>query len=68
MKPEPVQNQEMEPPQLPELELNKRMLEKGLQQSLLIKENILTQNFIIGKRGRPPNSTKKNEQKELEKR
>jgi len=36
----------------------KKMVEKGLKQSQQIKANPLTQNFSIGKRGRPPNSTK----------
>ena len=35
------------------------MVEKGLLQSLQIKENPLTQNFIIGKRGRPKNNQNK---------
>jgi len=34
------------------------MVEKGLLQSQQIKENPLTQNFAVGKRGRPPNITK----------
>mmetsp|Transcript_9975 Transcript_9975/g.15070 ORF Transcript_9975/g.15070 Transcript_9975/m.15070 type:complete len:142 (-) Transcript_9975:1233-1658(-) len=40
------------------------MLEKGLKQSQMIKANPLTQNFSIGKRGRPPNS--KNKKNNLE--
>jgi hypothetical protein len=31
-----------------------KMVEKGVLQSQQIKENPLTQNLIIGKRGRPP--------------
>ena len=38
------------------------MVEKGLQQSQQIKENPLTQNFIIGKRGRPKNQNKDQQQ------
>ena len=34
------------------------MVERGLKQSEQIKENPLTQNFVIGKRGRPPNPLK----------
>ena len=34
------------------------MVEKGLLQSQQIKENPLTQNFAVGKRGRPPNISK----------
>lgn len=35
-----------------------RIVEKGLQQSLMIKENPLCQNLTIGKRGRPKNADK----------
>ena len=33
-----------------------KMVEKGVLQSQQIKENPLTQNMVIGKRGRPPGS------------
>lgn len=46
---------------MPETDLCKRIVAKGLEQSLQIKENPnpITQNFIIGKRGRPPKFNKK---------
>ena len=31
----------------------KRIVERGLMQSMQVKENPITQNFVIGKRGRP---------------
>lgn len=40
-----------------ELEVMKiKMVEKGVLQSQQIRENLLTQNMVIGKRGRPPGS------------
>lgn len=38
--------------------LCQRIVEKGLKQSLMIKENPLCQNLTIGKRGRPKNADK----------
>ena len=38
--------------------LCQRIVEKGLKQSLMIRENPLCQNLTIGKRGRPKNADK----------
>ena len=55
-------NEELDEKQKEEIRIKeeekRRMVEKGLMQSQQIKENPLTQNFAVGKRGRPPNVLK----------